>query len=327
MNTIASRVSTLEAALDQLRRGTGTGTGPRTLTQILDLVVLCDQEREARAMRKVLAKLPANRPSRALIALAQHEPRETEAEASLVEYPSSGSSDAPPLASEVVQLVSGDGGVALPAAIAGLLLPDLPVYLLLRLDPTRWPALVNGVWPLASRVVVDSTHEASALLTVPQLIARPPSVPVTDLSWTKLTGWRDTVARLFDDPRGARSLGKLTRLSITHVGKSTAQARLMAAWISSRTGIKPRVQIVSIARRDMRSGSLVSVELGCGNQEFSIHRVDEGVAEVRSPNLPVHRVRLHVPAFAELLSEELELTDHDGPFEDAVAALDAGFAT
>ena len=211
MNTIASRLSTLEAALDQLRRGTGGADGPRTLTQILDLVVLCDREREATAMRKVLAKLPANRPSRALIALAQREPRETEAEASLVEY-AGGSSDAPKLASEVVQLVSGDGGVALPAAIAGLLLPDLPVYLLLRLDPSRWPGLVDGVWPLASRIVVDSTHEASALMTVPELIARPPRVPVTDLSWTKLTGWRDTVARLFDDPRGARSLDKLTRL-------------------------------------------------------------------------------------------------------------------
>lgn len=326
MNTIASRLSTLEAALDQLRRGTGGADGPRTLTQILDLVVLCDQEREATAMRKVLAKLPANRPSRALIALAQHEPRETEAEASLVEY-AGGSSDAPKLASEVVQLVSGDGGVALPAAIAGLLLPDLPVYLLLRLDPSRWPALVDGVWPLASRIVVDSTHEASALMTVPELIARPPRVPVTDLSWTKLTGWRDTVARLFDDPRGARSLGKLTRLSITHVGRSSAQARLMAAWVSSRTGIRPRVEISSIARRDMRSGSLVSVELGCGKEEFSVHRVDEGVAEVRSPNLPVHRVRLHVPAFAELLSEELELTDHDAAFEDAVATLASGFAS
>ena len=71
----------------------------------------------------------------------------------------------------------------------------------------------------------------------------------------------------------------------------------------------------------------MAVELGCGKEEFSVHRVDEGVAELRSPNLPIHRVRLHVPAFAELLSEELELTDHDAAFEDAVAALAMGFAT
>ena len=326
MNAIAAKLSRLEAALDQLRRGTGGDDGPRALTQILDLVVLCDQQREADAMQKVLAKLPANRPSRALVAVAQHGARAIEAEASLVTY-SSGSGDSPPLASELVQLVAGDDGAALPSAIAGLLLPDLPVYLLLRVDPSRWPRFVDGVWPLASRVVVDSTHEASALMAVPELLRRQPVLPVTDLSWTKLTGWRDTVARLFDDPRGARSLTRLTRITVTHVGKSSAQARLIAAWVASRTGKRPRVEIVSVSRRDMRSGSLVSVVLGCGKEEFSVHRVDEGVAEVCSPNLPVHRVRLHVPAFAALLSEELELTEHDAAFEDAVALLAGGFAT
>ena len=80
------------------------------------------------------------------------------------------------------------------------------MFLLLRLDPERWEPLVKACWSFATRVVVDSTGERSGLHSLPGLLAREPKRSVTDLSWSKLTGWRELVARLFDPPqRDARA--------------------------------------------------------------------------------------------------------------------------
>ena len=156
-------------------------------------------------MARLLEDLPGNRPSRAIIALADHGERKVDASAEVVTTasPSGGGAE---LRCELVRLAAGSDGAALPSLIASLLLPDLPVFLLLRLDPERWEPLVSACWSFATRVVVDSTGERSGLHSLPGLLAREPRRSVTDLSWSKLTGWRELVARLFDPPaRHARA--------------------------------------------------------------------------------------------------------------------------
>ena len=218
-------------------------------------------------------------------------------------------------------LAAGDDGAALPSLIASLLLPDLPVFLLLRLDPERWEPLVKACWSFASRVVVDSTGERSGLHSLPGLLAREPKRSVTDLSWSKLTGWRELVARLFDPPRATRALARLDQITVTHAGRSQAQARLLAAWILSRTDRHPIVELISEARRDMRSGSLVGVVLTCRKERFEVMRVAEGVAELRTPYLDAQQARLWVPHLPMLVAEELGIYERDESFEAAVAQL------
>ena len=99
-------------------------------------------------MTRLLEQLPGNRPSRAIIALAAHGARELDATAEVVTTPSP--SGAGELRCELVTLAAGDEGAALPSLIASLLLPDLPVFLLLRLDPERWEPLVKACWSFAT---------------------------------------------------------------------------------------------------------------------------------------------------------------------------------
>jgi glucose-6-phosphate dehydrogenase assembly protein OpcA len=310
-----SAIAEVEERLAELRGG----ERGEARTQLLDLVVLTDEPREAERMARLLEELPGNRPSRAIIALACHGKRALEASAEVVTTRSpSGDGE---LRCELVHLAVGDEGAALPNLIASLLLPDLPVFLLLRLDPERWEPLVKESWSFATRVVVDSTSERSGLHVLPALIARQPARSVTDLSWTKLTGWRELVARLFDPPKAARALTRLDRIEITHAGRSQAQARLLAAWVLSRTGRHPSVELTSLARRDMRSGSIVSVTLTCGKERYEVQRIAEGVAEVRSPHLEPQRARLWVPHLPALIAEELGIYDRDEGFEAAAAQL------
>ena len=310
-----SAIGAVEERLAELRGG----ERGEARTQLLDLVVLTDDPHEARRMARLLEQLPGNRPSRAIIALAAHGSRELDAVAEVVTTPSpSGEGE---LRCELVTLGAGDEGAALPSLIASLLLPDLPVFLLLRLDPERWEPLVKACWSFASRVVVDSTGERSGLHSLPGLLAREPKRSVTDLSWSKLTGWRELVARLFDPPRATRALARLDQITVTHAGRSQAQARLLAAWILSRTDRHPIVELISEARRDMRSGSLVGVVLTCRKERFEVMRVAEGVAELRTPYLDAQQARLWVPHLPMLVAEELGIYERDESFEAAVAQL------
>jgi glucose-6-phosphate dehydrogenase assembly protein OpcA len=310
-----SAIAAVEERLAELRGG----ERGQARTQLLDLVVLADDPREAERMARLLEQLPGNRPSRAIVALAAHGARELDAAAEVVTTPSpSGEGE---LRCELVSLAAGDEGAALPSLIASLLLPDLPVFLLLRLDPERWEPLVEACWSFATRVVVDSTGERSGLHSLPGLLAREPTRSVTDLSWSKLTGWRELVARLFDPARAARSLTRLDRIEVTHAGRSQAQARLLAAWILSRTHRHPSVELTSDPRRDMRSGSLIGVVLTCGKERYEVVRLGEGVAELRSPYLDPQQARLWVPHLPALVADELGIYERDESFEAAVAQL------
>jgi hypothetical protein len=316
---VAAAVSAIAAVEERLAELRGGERG-QARTQLLDLVVLTDDPREADRMARVLEELPGNRPSRAIVALAEHDPRPLDASAEVVTTPAP-SGDGAELRYELVRLAAGDDGAALPSLIASLLLPDLPVFLLLRLDPERWDPLVAACWSFATRVVVDSTGERSGLHSLPGLLAREPKRSVTDLSWTKLTGWRELVARLFDPPRATRALAHLDRIELTHAGRSQAQARLLAAWVLSRTGRHPSVEPKSETRRDMRSGSLISVVLTCRKERYEVVRLAEGVAELRSPYLAPQQARLWVPHLPALIAEELGIYERDEAFEAAVAQL------
>jgi glucose-6-phosphate dehydrogenase assembly protein OpcA len=315
MAPAVSAIAAVEERLAELRGG----ERGQARTQLLDLVVLTDDPREADRMARLLEELPGNRPSRAIIALTQSAARPLDASADVVT--TNAPSGEAELRCELVRLAAGDSGAVLPSLIASLLLPDLPVFLLLRLDPERWDALVASCWSFATRVVVDSTGERSGLHSLPGLLAREPKRSVTDLSWSKLTGWRELVARVFDPPRATKALTRLDRIEVTHAGRSTAQARLLAAWVLSRTHRHPNVELTSEGRRDMRSGSLIRVVLTCGREQYEVARAGEGVAELRSPYLETQQARLWVPHLPALVADELGIYERDEGFEAAVAQL------
>ena len=169
---VAPAVSAIAAVEERLAELRGGERG-EARTQLLDLVVLTDEPREAERMARLLEELPGNRPSRAIIALATRGKSRRSTRAPRSSRPRSPSGDGE-LRCELVHLAAGDEGAALPSLIASLLLPDLPVFLLLRLDPERWERLVADCWSFATRVVVDSTGERSGLHSLPGLLAREP---------------------------------------------------------------------------------------------------------------------------------------------------------
>src|SRR4051794_22573996 len=281
---------------------------------------MCDDRETADELVELVANLPYSKPSRAIVALADEHRGEVEYDARVF-CAMAKDGEGTHVCSELVTLSAGEGGAALPSLIASLTLPDLPVFLLWRSEPEFGGLMMDRVWSLITRVVVDSTLQPGTLEQLPILLGRMPRRDVTDLSWTKITGWREAVARPFDNPENARCLGTLNRIEVHHAGASEAQARLLAGWIVSRVGATTaEIVIESERRRDMRSGSLTGVKLTCGDQEYLVERVKEGVGRVVAPNIPEHTVPLPVPKLRELVALELQVFDPDEIFEAAVLA-------
>ena len=314
-------LSVIESTLADLRSHETSGSGRGVRTHMLDLVVFCDRREEADEMVEVVASLPHSRPSRAIIALGLDDESDVVADARVFCTPVPGESTGVQVCSEIVKLEGGRGGIALPSLVAGLLLPDLPVFLHWRAQPDASRVVLARLWELASRVVVDSTAVPRSLDSLEGLIQRQPDRSVTDLSWTKITGWREAVARAFDNAENAAALAELSHLEITHVGTSDAQARLLAAWLMSRTGRSPAVTIRNEENDDMRDGSLTRVELVCDGERYCVQRVEEGTGIVEAPRLPEHHVPLRVPPLRGLIAQELEFLGRDRIFEQAVTSL------
>jgi glucose-6-phosphate dehydrogenase assembly protein OpcA len=310
----------IEATLADLRSLEAGSRDSGVRTNILDLVIMCDDRETADELVELVANLPYSKPSRAIVALADEHRGEVEYDARVF-CALATDGEGTQVCSELVTLSAGEGGAALPSLIASLTLPDLPVFLLWRSEPEFGGLMMDRVWPLITRVVVDSTLQPGTLEQLPNLLCRMPRRDVTDLSWTKITGWREAVARPFDNPDNARCLATLSRIEVHHAGASDAQARLLAGWLVSRVGARTaEIVIESERRRDMRSGSLTSVKLTCGDQEYLVERVKEGVGRVVAPNIPEHTVPLPVPKLRELVALELQVFDPDEIFEAAVQA-------
>jgi glucose-6-phosphate dehydrogenase assembly protein OpcA len=318
---VSVTLSTIESTLADLREHQTSGSGRGVRTHMLDLVVFCDRRDEAERMVEVIASLPHSRPSRAIIALGLDDESAVVADARVFCTPVPGGNAGVQVCSEIVSLESGRGGIALPSLIAGLLLPDLPVFLHWRAQPDASRVVLSRLWELATRVVVDSTAIPRALDSLESLIQRQPDRSVTDLSWTKITGWREAVARAFDNAENAASLVDLASLEIVHVGASDAQARLLASWLTARTGRTPELSIESTEDSDMQDGSLTRVELVCAGERYRVTRVEEGTGLVEAPRLPEHMVPLRVPPLRGLVAQELEFLGRDRIFEQAVSSL------
>ena len=115
-------------------------------------------------MVEVVASLPHSRPSRAIIALGPgRRERRRGRRARLLHARQRRQQRRAGLLRDRVARRAAAAAIALPSLVAGLLLPDLPVFLHWRAEPDASRVVLSRLWELATRVVVDSTAVPRAL--------------------------------------------------------------------------------------------------------------------------------------------------------------------
>jgi glucose-6-phosphate dehydrogenase assembly protein OpcA len=131
----------------------------------------------------------------------------------------------------------------------------------------------------------------------------------TDLTWTRITGWRTLVAGALDAPGDAISR---VPTGATVTAPADASTALLAGWLAARLGISP-------AREDQGEGTLASVRIEFGDEEVTIARRDRSAVLHRTGQLELV-LPLLSRTLGEELAEELRRLDPDQTYAAALSA-------
>lgn len=139
---------------------------------------------------------------------------------------------------DVVLHVRGPARWHLDSLIEPFTLPDLPVVVWL---PNGIPSLGDPLLEAADRVVVDTRaigERPDSLAQVARLLRR---LPVTDLSWVRISPWRSLLAGLFEGHASRPFLDHVTRVEVAgHFGPR----HLLAGWLMATLDLtRPHVHI------------------------------------------------------------------------------------
>jgi len=140
-----------------------------------------------------------------------------------------------------------------------LLVPDLPVVLWAPGPQPFAQPLVQRLYRLCDRVIVDSTTftepltELAELATFEQKAKGAPAV--SDLGWTRLTPWRELVAQFFDSRTFLPHLHRIDEIVIEYAAGTVVNpvaALLFVGWLASCLKWAPLEEAVGIEGETIR---------------------------------------------------------------------------
>lgn len=320
-----------------------------TRTCALNLIVVTRGGRVAERATATLAKLTARHPNRAIVISAAPGSQKDVLDAWAQLHCLMPAPGRPQVCGEQISIEAHGPAVdRVPGTILPLLVADVPVMLWWPLgEPFDDPRFTRFA-DLVDRAIVDSsTFDApeAGLARMAGWLAS--ETRISDLSWSRLTPWRELTAQFFDAPAQAAHLAEIRRVTVHYEARpgqspDPSQALLLVGWLASRlgwrattehdagtirlmdrTGSEVLVELRQAEPKDDALDRLAALELDCARGRFSVARDDEpdcAVARAEIAGRPplVRRVRLERLDEAGLLAEELRLLGRDQTFEEAL---------
>lgn len=149
-------------------------------------------------------------------------------------------------ASEQITLRAAGSAVGqLPAIVAPILIPEIPVALCWLGDVPFGLAVFDSLMNTVDQLIVDSAQFTHPLATMERMhmIAGDQWSGVTfnDLAWARLLAWREATAQFFDSPATRPALDTIQRVTLTYTATPGAaanptEALLYVGWLASRLG-------------------------------------------------------------------------------------------
>ena len=281
----------------------------------MTLVVAAEDGPDADTIRQTVGVLMHNHPSRAVIVRPGEGPA---LDARIFAECWKPFGKAQQICSEGIEITSSPSGLAEVARfLVPLRVPDLPVVLWCRGAGALETGRLEALFPLADKIIFDSAKVAdadSALQFLRRL--RKNGSRVADLHWTRLTGWREVLAHLFDD--GALDPRQVTGAQVLFRGsRVTTCARYFAAWIRAALP-SARVGIEAQTSGDGPAG-LYAVKLTTASDSLTITSGSDHCVEVSGSG---RQYRSMLPSTSEeaLMQEELGILGPDPVYERALTA-------
>jgi glucose-6-phosphate dehydrogenase assembly protein OpcA len=287
------------------------GSGGVLRACAMTLVVTADDDHDADEVRRTLGVLMHDHPSRAVVLTARFGSA-LDARVFAECWKPFGSNQQ--ICSEGVEILADSASLEEAAhLLVPLKVPDLPLVLWCRGPQAFHLRAFDSLFPVADKIIFDSStvpNAGAALSFLRSLRKR--RCRVADLHWTRLTGWREVLAHLFDDQ--ALPASSITTAEIVYGGPAPSTCALyFAAWIARAL---PHVRL-SLATGDGAPG-LRSVTLASATCELSMTKVrSEKTGSAIEVNGCGRHYRSLLPPVDEqsLMREELNILGEDKVYD------------
>jgi glucose-6-phosphate dehydrogenase assembly protein OpcA len=290
----------------------------------MTLVVAAEESDDSQAIGETLAALMPEHPSRAIVIRFRADERR-DMSARVFAQCWMPFSQRRQICCEQIEVMTSHTSIPdLAPVVLPLVAPDLPVVLWCRSPRLFHLETFPQLEAIAQKLVIDSRAFDS-----PPAILREISTAVAagrvlaDLSWGRLTRWRELIAQLFEARERLGGARQPSELRITHTGTVTpVTAFYMAAWLIAgfaEIGNPLRLTFASVGKET--PGRLCRLDLlrEASDPVASIASVEGRAAEIRVGDL-VHRAMLPKPTDYSLMREELSISGHDPVFDRTLAA-------
>jgi glucose-6-phosphate dehydrogenase assembly protein OpcA len=219
---------------------------------------------------------------------------------------------------EQIEITASDAALAdLPSVVLPLAAPDLPVIVWSRSARLFEMPPFGAMARMAAKVVVDSAGFADPKRALRLLAETAGSgVPLGDLAWTRLTRWREMLARLFENRNYLAKLARISSVRVAYNGEFATSAWYMGAWVAD--ALRDAGVSANIVVGAGRGAAPLSVELAGDGFRVELVRREDRLSitvdnEENCTNLPQ-------PSDYLMMREELGIVRRDALFEQALAS-------
>ncbi len=202
--------------------------------------------------------------------------------------------------------ISGELTKHAESVVLPLLLPDSPVVVWWPRGAPEDPS-ADLIGALGQRRITDAESSKTPVRALRSVI-RNYATGDTDLSWTRLTPLRATLAAALDQVQC-----KVTAVEV-EAGPSNPAADLLVAWLSSRLGVD-----VTTKRGSHPYISMVRMHTEAGI--VSIERGTDTTAKFSVPGSTDRQIPLAPRSLTELLAEDLRRLDDDDIYHQTITHL------
>jgi glucose-6-phosphate dehydrogenase assembly protein OpcA len=281
----------------------------------MTLVVLEEASGDAAALGETIAALMPEHPARTIVVKLSGAGERALAERVYAQcwMPFGGRRQ---ICCEQIEITASDAALAdLPSVVLPLKAPDLPVIVWSRSARLFEMPLYGAIARMANKVVVDSAGFADPKRAL-RLLAETARVPLADLAWTRLTRWREMLARLFENRDYLAKLARISSVRVVYNAEFSTAAWYMGAWIGDAlrdAGVSAKIVVGAGP-----GPAPLSLELAGGGFRVALERQQDrlvvAVDDAKScTNLPQ-------PSDYLMMREELGIVRRDAVFERALAS-------
>jgi glucose-6-phosphate dehydrogenase assembly protein OpcA len=281
----------------------------------MTLVVIAEAADDASALGETVAALMPEHPARSILILLRGE-GERALSQRVYQQCWKPFGQRQQICCEQIEITASDAALAdLPSVILPLAVPDLPVILWCRSARLAGRPEFGEIARMATKVVVDSAAAADAAGAILRMADTVRSGGIlADLAWTRLTRWRETLARVFENRDTLARLGEVNSVQVRFGPGYDTAAWYLAAWAANALA-SVGVVVTPVFERQEET---LRLELSGGTFHVKLSRQDDRLVTV--VNEQSNCTNLPRPTDYHLMREELGIVRRDAIFEGTLAS-------